>query len=72
MSKMTKSELWARMCNYEGIFTMAHAESVLKYFDCKECPNSGAECEGCPIKKAETTIINDLWQRAETTALQTR
>jgi hypothetical protein len=61
----TKSELWAAMCQYDGEFTLAHAESVLKYFDCGECPGKvGDECDTCPIKKAETVRSNYLWKMA--------
>jgi predicted metal-binding protein len=59
----TKSELWAAMCQYDGEFTLAHAKSVLKYFDCGECPGKvGAECDACPIKKAENAIVSNLWE----------
>jgi hypothetical protein len=61
----TKSDLWTAMCQYDGEFTLAHAESVLKYFDCDECPGRvGAECDECPIKKAETVRSNHLWEMA--------
>jgi hypothetical protein len=64
----TKSDLWTAMCKYKGEFTLSHAESVLKYFDCDECPGRvGAECDECPIKKAETVRINHLWKMAADT-----
>lgn len=60
-----KKELWEKMCQYRGEFTLAHAENVFKYFDCDECPGRvGSECDECPIKKAETVKINHLWKMA--------
>ena len=60
-----KKELWEKMCQYEGEFTLAHAENVFKYFDCGECPGRvGDECDICPIKKAETVRTNHLWKMA--------
>ena len=61
-----RAELWKRMCAYEGEFTLAHAKHVFEHFDCDECPNKGDECDGCPIKKAETTITNSLWEASAT------
>jgi hypothetical protein len=58
-----KKELWAAMCQYDGEFTLAHAENVFKYFDCDECPGKiGNECDACPIKKAENATVSNLWE----------
>jgi hypothetical protein len=64
-----KKELWAAMCQYDGEFTLAHAENVFKYFDCGECPGKvGAECDTCPIKKAEQVIVSNLWEASADSA----